>query len=257
MKRIYQNQLRELEKKEAAMGVYTPAYILTEINRIKNEINKIDSELFGQRSNKSSADSQNHIVKILFLAANPSDTTRLELDEEIRAIDEALRKSNLREHFELIQHHAVRVSDFPELLLRHKPDIVHFSGHGSASNEIIMKDDFGNSNSISRQDLGQLFAVLKDKIRCVVLNACFTQAQAKVIAQHIDCVIGMAEAIQDKAAISFAAAFYQALGYGRNLNTAFELGLIQLKLKDLDDQNKPQLIAIRSDPSSVVLINDV
>lgn len=36
------------------------------------------------------------MIKILFLAANPTDTDRLRLDEEVRAIDEALRESEQR-----------------------------------------------------------------------------------------------------------------------------------------------------------------
>ena len=70
-------------------------------------------------------------VVILFLAANPSTTTRLRLDSEVRAIDQALRQANYRDQFDLRQHWAVRVADLQELLLRHQPHIVHFSGHGS------------------------------------------------------------------------------------------------------------------------------
>ena len=40
-------------------------------------------------------------------------------------------------------------------------------------------------------------------------------------AQHIESVVGISKAITDEVAISFATAFYQALGYGRDLKTAF------------------------------------
>ncbi len=36
--------------------------------------------------------------------------------------------------------------------------------------------------------LSSLFSLLKDDIRCVVLNACYSADQAEAIAQEIDCV---------------------------------------------------------------------
>jgi hypothetical protein len=72
------------------------------------------------------------MLKILFLAANPSDTTRLRLDQEIRAIDEKLRQTEFRDKYEIEQQWAVRVADLQGHLLRHKPNIVHFCGHGSS-----------------------------------------------------------------------------------------------------------------------------
>ncbi len=138
-------------------------------------------------------------IKILFLAANPKDTSQLRLDEEMRGIDQVLRQAEFRDKFDIKQHWAVRVVDLQGYLLRYKPDIVHFSGHGSASTEIILEDNYGNSQSVSSRALSQLFDVLKDNIRCVVLNACYSEQQAKAIAEHIDCVIGMSKAIGDKA----------------------------------------------------------
>ncbi|GAB1537871.1 hypothetical protein NUACC21_05260 [Scytonema sp. NUACC21] len=44
--------------------------------------------------------SKNTRVKtILLLAANPTDTFRLRLDEELREIDEGLRRANKRKQF--------------------------------------------------------------------------------------------------------------------------------------------------------------
>ncbi len=163
-------------------------------------------------------------IKILFLSANPSDTTRLRLDQEIRSIDESLRQSDYRDRFDVRPHLAVRVIDIQKYLLRHRPNIVHFSGHGNEANEIILEDNSGNSKPVSVRALSRLFSVLKDNIRCVVLNACYSEQQALAIAENIDCVIGMSKAIGDSAAINFATSFYQALGFGKNVKAAFDLG---------------------------------
>lgn len=192
------------------------------------------------------------VIRILFLAANPRDTSPLRLDEEVRRIDQALRQSQFRDRFEIEQQWAVRVSDLQSHLLRYQPDIVHFSGHGSEASEIILEDHEGNSQPVPSAAFGQLFALLKDNIRCVVLNACFSASQAQAIAQQIDCVIGMSAAIGDAAALSFAAAFYQALGFGRDLQTAFDLGCLQINLESLNEQHTPQLIAPKSNPKQII-----
>jgi|GEM_PF-1903715 len=193
-------------------------------------------------------------VKILYLAANPTDTKNLRLDQEIREIDAALNQSKYRDRFDIHSQWALRISDLQTQLLRHQPEIVHFSGHGSQASELILENSQGKSQSVSASTLGQLFSLLKDRIRCVVLNACYSEVQAKAIAQHIDCVVGMKSGIGDQAAISFAKAFYQALGYGRDLNKAFELGRLQIDLDNLDYSHVPKLIADRIDPKTFVLV---
>jgi hypothetical protein len=188
----------------------------------------------------------NEIIKILFLAANPLDTTRLRIDEETRAIDQTLRQAKFRDRFDIEQQWAVRVGDLQNYLLRYNPHIVHFSGHGSESSGIILEDDFGNSHPVTVRALSQLFSVLKDNIKCVVLNACYTEPQARAIAENIDYVIGMSNAIGDVAAINFATAFYQAIGYGKDIKTAFELACVQIDLAGLDDQDIPKLLTRKS-----------
>lgn len=193
-------------------------------------------------------------IRVLFLAANPKDTDKLRLDEEIRSIDQALRDAAFRDKFEIAQHWAVRVADLQGHLLRHTPHVLHFSGHGSTSSEIVLEDQNGNSRAVPTDALRQLFSVLKDNLRCVILNACYSEQQAHAIAQEIECVVGMSHAIGDQAAISFAAAFYQAIGYGRDIQTAFELGRGRIHLEGSDEHATPKLIALNIDPKDVVLV---
>lgn len=192
------------------------------------------------------------MIKILFLAANPLDTDRLRLDEEARAIDAALRQAEFCEQFILLSHWAVRINDLQELLLRHQPDIVHFSGHGSTASEIILHNEQGKAVIVPAEALSHLFKVLKDNIRCVVLSACYSDDQATSIAQHIDCVVGMSDAISDEAARNFATAFYRALGYGRSVQTAFDLGCSQIDLSNLKERHKPKLLTLHTDPTQLV-----
>ncbi len=205
-----------------------------------------------QRSSNREDTGQGAIV-VLFLAANPMSTVRLRLDEEVRAIDQVLRRANFRAQFDLREHWAVRAADLQELLLRHRPHIVHFSGHGSPTGELFLQDDQGEAQAVPVEALTQLFAILSDAVRCVVLNACYSASQAAAIADHIDCVIGVPDAIGDAAARAFTAAFYQALAYGRDVATAFDLGCNEINLLAPDEPSKPVLIAPHCDPRQIVL----
>jgi hypothetical protein len=150
-------------------------------------------------------------IKILFLSANPKDTSRLRLDEEVRAIRDRLRTSAQGDRFVIEQEWAVRVGDLQGHLLRHEPQIVHFSGHGSPTGGIVLEDQLGSHKIVPPEALKRLFATLKAGIRCVVLNACYSEGQARAIAESIECVIGMSTAVGDTSAVAFATSFYQAL----------------------------------------------
>jgi hypothetical protein len=180
------------------------------------------------------------------------DTEPLMLAEEVRAISQALRQAKYRDRFRLEQEHALQYADLHEALLRHQPDIVHFSGHGSDAGELLLQQPDGASHPIAGETLGELFRILKDNIRCVVLNACYSESQAQAIGEHIDAVVGMTNTIEDKAAVDFAAGFYTGIGYGRNLQTAFDLGRSRIQGVNLAEADKPRLLALRGDPSVMV-----
>src|SRR6185436_12928317 len=130
-------------------------------------------------------------VTVLFLSANPAGMTELQLDEEIRQIMTKIRESEYRDALELVPRFAARPDDFLQALLEHKPHIVHFSGHGSSAEELIVLDEHRRPKPISKEALVNLFCALKDNVRVVLLNACYTRPQAEAISATIDCSIGM------------------------------------------------------------------
>jgi CHAT domain-containing protein len=144
-------------------------------------------------------------IKILFVSANPAGTAQRKLDEESREIEAKLRAAEHRDSFELITKWAVRPDDLLQSLNQHKPHVVHFGGHGSPTEEIVLLDNLGKPKPVSKEALVHLFRALKDNIRVVVLNACFSQPQAEAITGEIDCAVGMTRAIGADAAITFAA----------------------------------------------------
>ncbi len=194
-------------------------------------------------------------ICILFLAANPKGTSELRLSEEVRTIDERIRVARFRDQITLQQAWAVRETDLSEVLLRYKPDIVHFSGHGSSTGEILLEDKTGMIQPVSSKALSDLFRILSDNIRCMVLNACFSKIQAEAIAKHIDCVIGMVQTVKDSSAIAFAGGFYRGIGYGRSIKESFELGCNEIDLSNLGEFEIPKLLLKPGTvPSSIYLI---
>ena len=180
-------------------------------------------------------------MKILFLGANPSNMTERALGRELREIGERLRAADMGDRFDLAPASAARASDLQQCLLVHRPTIVHFSGHGSPEGQIILEDRQGRAFPVNPGALATMFKILRDNIRFVVLNAAASKEQAQGIAQHIDCVVRMTQAIDDRAAIAFSGALYQALGFGRNLQEAFELGCNELSMEALAQADVPEL----------------
>lgn len=178
------------------------------------------------------------MISILFLSANPDTTTRLRIEEEYNKIDERIRGSEFRDQFNLVQKHAVSISKVQESLLRFKPNIVHFSGHGSNKGRLIFENPVGYQEEADPRALSKLFEIInndeeisdEEKIRLVVLNSCYSDKQARAIANFVDCVVGISDTIKDDSATAFAESFYQALGFGRSIESAFKLGRNQLGL---------------------------
>ena len=195
------------------------------------------------------------MIKVLFLSSNPEGTPALKLDEEARLITQKIRASEYRDVLKLETLWAVRPDDLLQALNEHKPQIVHFSGHGSESGEIVLMDNNRQAKPVSAEALKMLFTTLKDNIRVVVLNACYSEIQAQAIAEVIDCVVGMSTAIGDEAAIVFAASFYRAIGFGRSIKEAFDQGKTAIMLEGIPESSTPQLLIRKGvDPASVVLI---
>ena len=181
-------------------------------------------------------------MKILFLAANPQPTSRLNLEEEVREIEEGLRRSKLSDRFQLVQRWAVRPRDLRRALLEENPDIVHFSGHGTGKAGLVLMDKARQPQPATGQALAGLFTQFS-QIKCVLLNACYAKVQAEAIVRQIDYVIGMRDTILDDAAIAFTTGFYDGLGYGRTIDDAFELGrnAILFELSSFSDTTRKMI----------------
>jgi CHAT domain len=164
------------------------------------------------------------VTKLAFLLASPRDQQPIDVSQEIRDISDWIRRSRFRDAFLHEIFLAVRVRDLQDILLRAKPTIVHFSGHGNEQHELLLETDDGQSAPVEAAAFAQLFQVVGRGVRCVVLNACSTAMAAKEVSAYVDVAIGSEGPIQDVAARAFAEGFYNALGHGQGIQAAFEAG---------------------------------
>jgi hypothetical protein len=181
-------------------------------------------------------------TKILFLTANPANTVRLRLDEEVRQIDEAIRRARKRDSFVIEQRWAVRIDDLRRAMLDVNPQIIHFSGHGDTGG-IVLEGEDGQAQVVNAKALSDLFSLFTNQVECVILNACYSVAQAKAINEHIKYVIGMDKPIGDQAAIKFSLGFYDAIGAGRSYDDAYKFGCNAMQMANISEQDTPVLHA--------------
>lgn len=190
------------------------------------------------------------MIRILFLASNPVDQAHLRVRQEFDELRQTLDSAAHGRRFALLQEFAAAPDQLQALLFRHRPHIVHFSGHGTAGGLVFEGDD-GSSHLVAPQTLRDLFLNFKQQVRCVVLNACYSESQSAAIATVIDSVVGMSDVLTDEAARAFAVAFHRSLANGTTLADAVSLGCNQLDLQNLAEAHKPQLLAERIDPTRV------
>lgn len=170
---------------------------------------------------------------ILILESNPRHD--LALSQEIRDLKAVVERSRDQENFQVEIAPAVRPAELQELMLKYEPQIVHFCGHGTGGQGLIFQDNAGQERLIDADALSRMFQefvapIADHPVECVVLNACYSELQAEAIVQHVDYVIGMQQAIRDDAARAFSEGFYQGLGYGRSVESAYQMGCTQIML---------------------------
>lgn len=160
---------------------------------------------------------------VLFMSSSPRDQQPLRPDEEFRLVEQELLMSEHRDEFRLVPQVAVRCTDISRALARHRPQIVHFSGHGDEMGRILVGGPLGNSMPLEIDGLVDIFAAYNDTIQCVIVNACHSGRMARAISAEIDQVIGMRYEIADNAAAQFSVGFYQAIFSGATVERAFKV----------------------------------
>ncbi|MGV9754999.1 diguanylate cyclase domain-containing protein [Streptomyces tricolor] len=170
-------------------------------------------------------------MKVLLVAANPVDTGRLALDEEVRLIQQRTEQSPYSAQIEFVPVWAARADDLLREINRHAPTVLHFSGHSSLNSIALVGKD-RQAQPVSRDAVLRLLGLTAARsIKVVLLNSCYSSEMAKDIAQGARCAIGTVEPWGDHQAALFAASFYRALGFGATVTEAVEQGCTSILLE--------------------------
>lgn len=112
-------------------------------------------------------------ITVLFLPSNPIDQAQLRLDEEARTIANMIRNAKHRDSVKLESCWAVQTIDLLQALNEFDPTIVHFSGHGSAQDQIVFQSPDGRAKLVSKEAIVQAMMASSDNIRLVFFNTCY------------------------------------------------------------------------------------
>ena len=177
-------------------------------------------------------------LKILAVGASPRGLPALDLDEEMRRLEE-LDRSGSGVQVQVLPH--ASADSIRRALAEDSWNVLHFMGHGTfdpatGDGGLACEAADGSLDLVS----GRAFATkLRDlrSLGVVVLNACNTaRAQTQrgmspfrgvataLVLGGVPAVVAMRRAISDRAAIGFSAAFYRHLARGDSIDVALTEG---------------------------------
>jgi len=190
----------------------------------------------------------------LYIAAGPQDPDLawlpLRSDLEMRKVKERLKLSRHPDGYRIEFCPAARWDDVSQALLDYDPQVVHFSGHGDSDGNLLLEKDGGGVALTTPEGLARLFGLHRSTIRCVIVNACYSEKLARALASAIDHVVGMRSQIGDEAAIGFSVGFYTGLFAGQPVPAAFERGLAHIQGSETTklEYQKPLLLSRAATP---------
>lgn len=155
-------------------------------------------------------------VKVLFVSSNPHWTERLDLGDEMRELLHSLRGQDV----ELMPLPAAQREDLEVAVTSSDVDVLHFSGHATTKDGLILRDEDGMEVSMSGAELREL--IQNKKIKLAFLNACSTEETANAIKDDVGAVIGTTRPLDDRAAKKMTKVFYSELGTGHTIDEAFD-----------------------------------
>jgi len=180
----------------------------------------------------------------LILSANPMDTTRLRIDQEIREIDSIFKYSN---SYQLVISLATKANEIDKIILESTPEILHLTLHSSSSfdpdgrdiADFCFEDDQGKSVPINGRRLAE-FLKFFPSIKLVFVNTCYSDEVAYRLSEFIPYAIGFEGAVADEVCVAFAKSFYIALLFKEDIEFAYHFAITACNLK-YDRESQPIL----------------
>lgn len=183
----------------------------------------------------------NQKMRIALVVSAPTDLNPVAY-EEVQAAIETLAQEQ-PEQVELLPVVNPPSRKAIDKVLREKPHIFHFIGHGRFQNEngeIALVDEFDQAQWISANDFSELFN--KHRPGIIVLQACQGAMEStskvsvglasKVVQQRIPVVVAMQYPVSNSTASRFACHFYKQLAQGKSADIAVQEGRREISLHE-------------------------
>ncbi len=195
------------------------------------------------------------VKTILMLSANPNNTEIHRSRTGVREIREALNRAKAYHNqlFDIQDRFDTSAIDISQELSAMKPYIVDFSGYENGIEGVTLEMDSREDTTREPEKLiANLFKYHNNNIRCILLNGCYLESQAKEIVKHIDFVIGISQNLDSINIITFRKEFYYQIGSKRTIKDSYDLSCNLLQRKGIADYHLPTFLnrhdeAIRED----------
>ena len=174
-------------------------------------------------------------LKVLVVIANPTDVEPLDVEAEWGKVQASLSALEQRGLVQITRLPTATLAALQRQLRRSEAHILHVVAHGGFNHQtqegvLLLEDEQGRSRLVSGNQLGTLLHDHRASLRLALLNACegartalsdpFAGVAQQLVQQGLPAVVAMQFEITDRAAITLAESFYEALADGYPVDAA-------------------------------------
>ncbi|MFB8241671.1 CHAT domain-containing protein [Kitasatospora purpeofusca] len=181
-------------------------------------------------------------LRILMLASSAEGDLRVAREQ--KRIREAVYQALHANAVDLDLRPAATAADLFDGITKFRPHVIHFSGH---SNEelIVLEadvDELHHGAIVTAEAFANAVAATDDPPRLVVLNSCHSAHQIDHLVREVSpFAIGMADEVDDRSAITYAAQFYASIANGQSIGAAHDSGKAAVQVAGLPGHELPTL----------------
>lgn len=193
-------------------------------------------------------------VRVLFIGM---DIGRgLNLREQYRQIRSILANSKKAGPFRTTGVFDVTAETLPDLLTKHLPTIVHFSGNQSGG-RILLPSTEGGVTTVPAAALAGLLQSLDGAVRLAIIDTCDSLPCAREIVSSVDLAMGVKGKPYDEDAAAFYCAFYKAPAAGLSVSAAVGQAQAAHRFREVVRAETPQLCVRKGfDPAGLSFRRD-
>ena len=209
-------------------------------------------------------------LQVLVVVCSPTNLATLDVDAEIRRIQQALAGLERAGQVQLTVLPHAKLTDLRGTLRKAPVHVLHFIGHGgfddhSGEGMLAFEDEHGLAHLVSGAALSTVIHD-QDTLRLVLLNACegarqspadpFGGVAQSLVAQGIPAVVAMQFEITDEAATVFSAEFYSAIADGYPIDAALAEARVAVFSDDNDVEWGTPVLYLRASDGRIFDVAD-